>query len=257
MGKTDPGYSLPMRDKINGSVAKKGVNPSDIAWQEVFWSDVLKLEENRYLSNVEKSKSPWGWGWLRDFVVTALGDAAGYHGAEPTDPKGSYDRVHQVIRKSMEAFGDIHCPLVVMAHSLGGIMISDYIWDVQKNKWGKAEGLDAFRKFETLAGMVTFGCNIPLFTFAYDPVVPIEFPARTLDPVVKAKAEWRNYYDPADVLGYPLKPINALYDRVVTKDISISVGGILESWNPLSHIAYWTDDGFTRSVAGFFKSLMS
>ena len=110
----------------------------------------------------------------------------------------------------------------------------------------------------TLAGMVTFGCNIPLFTFAYTNVAPIVFPAAELpDPGdVRDKAKWLNYYDPDDVLGYPLKSINAAYDAVVDEDIPINVGGLFSSWNPLSHNKYWTDNDFTKPAAEFIATFL-
>ena len=109
---------------------------------------------------------------------------------------------------------------------------------------------------EKLAGIVTFGCNIPLFTFAYEDVVPIEFPPSTLPQYLKKKAKWMNYYDPDDVLAYPLKAINPAYNAVVKKDIPINVGGIFSSWNPLSHSDYWTDNSFTKPVAKLVSSFL-
>ena len=116
--------------------------------------------------------------------------------------------------------------------------------------------LSPFKRMERLAGMITFGCNIPLFTFAHHTVVPITFPAAQLSPSVKAKARWFNFYDPDDVLGYPLRPINSAYRNVVNKDIAINVGGLFSSWNPLSHGAYWTDNNFTKPVARFISSIL-
>jgi len=70
---------------------------------------------------------------------------------------------------------------------------------------------NSFESMQNLAGIITFGCNIPLFTFAYNHVKPIEFPPSNLDSKLKQKAKWINYYDSDDILGYPLKPINAEY----------------------------------------------
>jgi len=77
---------------------------------------------------------------------------------------------------------------------------------------------------ETLAGCITFGCNIPFFVFAY------------------AKKD--------------IKPINQAYNKVIDRDIPINVGGILTSWNPMSHQKYWTDNDFTKPVARFIKTLL-
>ncbi|MDH3316822.1 MAG: hypothetical protein OER43_13795 [Gammaproteobacteria bacterium] len=99
----------------------------------------------------------------------------------------------------------------------------------------------------TLAGLITLGCNIPLFTFALKKIVPISLPK---------KATWLNFFDPDDVLGYPLKPLCPEYRRVISRDVAINVGGISSSWNPLSHSGYWSGNDFTKPVARFLGKLI-
>ena len=107
-------------------------------------------------------------------------------------------------------------PLVVIAHSLGCHMISNYIWDVRDSKDAKAPP-NPFEGFQTLAGIVMFGCNIPLFTLAYVNLQPIQFPTKNLKAYfpkttpakdIDEAAKWLNLYDPDDVLGYPLRPLS-------------------------------------------------
>ena len=86
---------------------------------------------------------------------------------------------------------------------------------------------------------------------------PIPFNQLVLEfQTLKNKAKWLNYYDPDDILGYPLKSINEPYDNTVSEDIPINVGGLFSSWNPLSHIEYWTDDDFTKPVSKFIKTFL-
>ena len=84
-------------------------------------------------------------------------------------------------------------PLVVLAHSIGGHIMSNYIWDIQKKRPIVEPGANKFERMETLAGIITFGCKIPLFTFALKDIVPITLPGGV---------KWLNYFDPDDVLGY-------------------------------------------------------
>ena len=79
-----------------------------------------------------------------------------------------------------------------------------------------------------LAGMLTFGCNIPLFTFAHDleDLKPIKFPGENLTDGEKEVAKWINFYDADDVLGYPLKQIYP--DFPYLKDRDINVGGLFQ-----------------------------
>lgn len=262
MGKQEAGYSVPMQELIKGFIRKSGKNPDDIVWQEVLWEPVLEKRKDDYAAAIQPANQSIWWG-IKDFVVTALGDAAGYHGSDPAEKDSTYRKVHQVIADNMKAFGKIECPLVTMAHSLGGDMLSEYIWDVQgkRNNYGQAKGLTPFQRFSTHAGMITFGCNIPLFTFADDPVVPIDFPGKDIpqdypELINNGQCQWNNYYDKNDVLGYPLKPINAAYDKVITNDIVMNVGGFIIGATPLSHLAYWTDSGFTKAAAKYLNGFL-
>ena len=225
------------------------VDGSDrIAWQPVFWADVLKKAQDSYLRRAN-SNNTLDYMGIRRFVVGALGDASAYRRVND-DPKSTYGRVHTIVRDDVAnlqgQLGDAK-PLVILAHSLGGQIMSNYIWDIQKGIEIVTPGNNQFEKMRTMKGLITFGCNIPLFTFALDKVLPIKLPAG---------AKWTNYYDPDDVLGYPLKPLSAEYRATVSRDIPINVGGLFSSWNPLSHNGYWTDNDFTKPVAKFLSSLL-
>ncbi|NNE42347.1 MAG: hypothetical protein HKN14_15675 [Marinicaulis sp.] len=59
--------------------------------------------------------------------------------------------------------------------------MSNYLYDVMKKPASRPTD---FQRLKTMGGLITFGCNIPLFTFAYRPnkVFPIEFPETNLQP---------------------------------------------------------------------------
>ena len=260
MGEQEEGFAADMIDELNGRVGDLNKDPEEIAWQPIFWADILAGPQKGYLEEAENNHD-LDWVWLRKLVVNYLGDAAAYQ--KVTSPANTtYELIHGRVRDGVTALNDAlddpETPLIVMAHSLGGHIMSNYIWDVQHGGGTPAPGPSPFERMQTLAGMVTFGCNIPLFTFAYSDVKPIEFPAPELpDPGdAREKAKWLNYYDPDDVLGYPLKSINTAYDAVVDEDIAINVGGLLTNWTPLSHNKYWTDNDFTRPAAEFIGSFL-
>ncbi len=223
--------------------------PGQIAWRPVFWADVLSGRQDKYLKAANRNNDLDFYS-LRRFVVSALGDASAYRRVGE-DPESTYGRVHTIVRDEIAALrddlGSDDKPLVILAHSLGGHIVSNYIWDIQKKNAIVEPGDNAFERIRTLAGLITFGCNIPLFTFALKKIVPISLPK---------KATWLNFFDPDDVLGYPLKPLSPEYRRVVSRDIAINVGGISSSWNPLSHSEYWTDNDFTKPVARFLGKLI-
>ncbi|MFQ5681874.1 MAG: hypothetical protein ACE5HC_01250 [Candidatus Binatia bacterium] len=241
MGTQHSDFAEDMMDELNDRI-----DESDrIAWQTIFWADVLQPKQNAYLRRAN-SKNDLDFFSLRKFVVGSVGDAAAYRRID-NDPGDTYGQIHTVVRDSIKKLYEENDkldsqakPLIILAHSLGGHIMSNYIWDIQKNRPIVPPGNNRFERMRTLALIITFGCNIPLFTFAYQQIVPIRLPPG---------AKWMNYFDPDDVLGYPLKPINQAYRRTVSADKTINVGGILSSWNPLSHIRYWTDNSFTKPVA--------
>ena len=133
-----------------------------------------------------------------------------------------------------------------------GHIMSNYVWDIQQNP---NQRLSDFENMKHLAGLVTFGCNIPLFTFAHTNPQPIAFPGDNLSATQKGNAKWLNFYDEDDVLGYPLRQISDGYKGLV-KDKHVNSGGLLTSWNPLSHNGYWTDNDVTKPAANLIVKFM-
>ena len=262
MGSQGPGFADDAIEELSEWVEDRNRDPERIAWLPIYWADILEPRQRRYLRDANRNND-LDYLRLRRFVISALGDASAYQKV-PASADTTYRRIHDRIRVKVKELysGDLAAtavPLVVMAHSLGGHIISNYIWDLQNGRIfdlvhrpeTDLADLSKFEKMQTLAGMITFGCNIPLFTFAYTKVEPIKFPAPRLRNDLKRKAKWLNFYDPDDVLGYPLKPIGPAYRKVVTRDIAINVGGVFSNWNPASHGGYWTDNDFTKPVADF------
>ncbi len=256
MGSQSSGFADEMITEINQRVSNLGKDPDEIAWGSVYWANILEPRQLKYLRNAKRSGN-LDFLSLRKFVLTALGDACAYQQVNGTQ-NTTYEQIHKRVSDEIERLYTIDLdaapkPLIIFAHSLGGHIMSNYIWDMQQSS---NTGVSDFESMKHLAGFVTFGCNIPLFTFAYSNVLPIAFPGSRVSDKVKRKAKWLNYYDPDDVLGYPLKPINAAYRGVVNKDIPINVGGVFSSWNPMSHSKYWTDNDFTKPASKFIANFL-
>lgn len=259
MGSQDEDFADEMIDEINSRISGFSLNPDDVAWKTVFWADIVEPRQTKYLEYARKNHDI-DYITLRQFVITALGDATAYQKIGDNET-ATYGKIHSRVSAAINNLyeGDLehkNCPLIVFAHSLGGHIMSNYIWDMQKASRNGDITLSSFEKMEHLAGFVTFGCNIPVFTFAHDIVVPISFPGEKLTEAEKSKAKWLNYYDPDDILGYPLKAINSAYDKTVYADIPINVGGMFSSWNPISHGDYWTDNNFTKPVSKFISTFL-
>ncbi len=256
MGSQEKYYSHPMREEIKDRLGHD--LEGRVTWGEVYWADVLKARQTEYL-NEAKQNNDLDFISMRRFMVNSVSDASAYR--KTADKRDTvYDDIHAKVDRAMADLddpSDPKRPLVVLAHSLGGHIMSSYIWDLQKPGAAPA-GASDFRRMKTLAGMVTFGCNIPFFTFAFrkSDIKPIKFPGSKLPQALKEEARWLNFFDPDDILGYPLRPINFAYRKIVDEDIAINVGGLNSSWNPLSHTKYWTDNDFTKPVAAFIEKLL-
>jgi hypothetical protein len=242
-------------------------NPKHVAWETVYWADVLEKRQNAFLQRAGY-KNDLDWDRLRKFAVKALGDAVAYQqvqGQKNVTYKKVHSRVEAQMMKLYSKLSSPAKPLIIIAHSLGTVIMSNYIWDIQKRNQTKgghkksgssAVGKDDFKKMHSLVGIITFGCNLPLFSFAYHPIDAIQFPPKALDGLYATKAKWLNFYDRDDVLAYPLKPVSASYNKSVTEDIEIKVSGVLKGWNPAAHSKYWTAESFINGVAGFIAEFL-
>ena len=262
IGRQRPDFADGMVKTISRHLAQGSRDPDAVAWQPVYWDDILEPAQQAYLSQALASAQLKSRR-LRSMVVSALGDATGYRQLPSRRRAGGEEvRIYQLVHARIEAclaalyhdqLRGRPVPLVMLAHSFGGHILSNYVWDSQRRP---SPRLSNFERMNWLTGFITFGCNIPLFTFSCRRVVPISFPPPRLPARLKPKARWFNYYDPHDVLAWPLKPVNAAYDRTVQADIAINVGGALSGRTPFSHLQYWTDRRFTREVADYLLTLL-
>lgn len=280
MGKTKPGFSADMVEALKKRLGKIKVPLDDIAFQEIYWQDIVQSKQTFYMEEARNVRLDGQL--LRGILLNFLADATMYQ--QIPNRQGAisvYERIHERVHKkiiALEKNVKKKAPLIVMAHSLGGHIMSNYIWDRQ-DYWQKKKkpiddplGKTDFQRMETLVSFITFGCNIPLFVMATDPYRPIHVPSPSkLIPTKWNKSnKWLNFYDPDDVLGWPLRPLAAEEDDGVfimdpkdrrrflqmVKDLPIDVGlwGI-QNWNPLSHLAYWEDRDFIKPVAKHMKEL--
>lgn len=241
--------------EMKGRLLRLGVAEPRIAWRAGWWADVVREREDA-LWHTLASRHTLRWDDMRRFVISHFGDAIAYQRV-PSQGTDVYRLIHARLREHLAGLraqmgGDR--PIVVIAHSLGSVIVSNYAWDEQK---APTAGTSATEQMRTLAGLVTFGSNIPLFTLYLDEIVPIAFPAPELAPEVRRAARWLNFFDADDVLGWPLRPLSARYAEAVSADLQINVGSAFRAWNPLSHEDYWTDDDFTAPVATMLRDLLA
>ena len=234
-----------------------GIAAGSVEFEPAYWADLLNVREEKLWTRLA-AKHDLDWVTVRKFVITVLADAVAYRYL-PGQPGDMYRAIHERIRdhlsKLRARLGGQDKPVIVIAHSLGSVIMGNYIWDEQKKApIGKTD----LEKMKTLAGVVTFGSNIPLFTLAFEErdIKCFDFPPAGLPPPLKANARWLNFFDADDVLGYPLKPVSPDYAAKVKQDIEIHVGGLFTSWNPVSHVEYWEDDDFLEPVSALIRDVV-
>jgi hypothetical protein len=251
-----------MERDLKRKIKACGADHGQIVWRCVEWDHVLKKDEDEVYNRFSRGErlSIWSiWGNLRKFVMGYIADALAYRQVPNcSGQKGNtYDKIHGVVHEAVTRLkadlGDSEKPVIVIAHSLGSVIMSNYIWDRQKEYPPEEKdryGENPFERMETLAGFVTFGSPLSLFALAFQPRISFEFPPKALPEYLNGKVKWLNFYDSADVLAWPLKELGGSYKATVT-DRKIHVG-----WTPRCHTSYWTKGNFTREVAKYISDIL-
>jgi len=260
MGCTERNYEQDFKREMR---RRLGSRWNRLHFGKVYYQGILQPNEDRVWKRVSGKLN---WDTLRKFLLFGFADAAGLE-ARKHEPDSIYTQSQVIIAKAMFAArtalgGDK--PLVIIAQSLGGQVVSNYLWDAQHHQanpgsvdigiWrdpqqfaqqitgGNSLTADELRFLAggTLRYLYTTGCNIPIFVAAHagPQIIPIDKP--------RADFEWHNFYDKDDVLGWPLEDLSPAYGNLVS-DHRINagqgfIGWLLKSWNPASHGEYWGDD---------------
>jgi hypothetical protein len=223
-----------------------------VEWREAYYSHVFDKNQAKFVKATENLVS---YGFLRDLAVSNLGDPASYHGGGGKNPKPVYKAVHDEIGKAFDRLRaklEPQSPIVIVAHSLGGHVVSNYLYDLQFAD-PKAPG--------DVAAIMTIGCNLSLFLFGEDPkgITAISHPGSRLAPKFRPKTWWRNYFDRNDPLGFPIGPTGGDYSRMAKAgtlvDEQVDVGLPLLSMTALSHVAYWSDTDIAVRLANLLQTL--
>ena len=242
----------------------------------VYFKHLLEPHQKRVWNAVS---SQVRWRGLRQFGLYSLGDVAGLV-ARKSKPDSPYTRSQVVIARVLHlaraAMGG-NGPVVLVAHSLGCQVLSNYLWDAQRFfRCGAARvGMwqDPLQYAEAIAGKTTLtaeelaflggrsiryvyttGCNIPIFV-AGEPETYIKAIEKPTDDF-----EWHNFFDRDDVLGWPLAPLSDSY-RTLVSDHAVNAyrglrGWLWKSWNPLSHDQYWYTDDFLSHLQASLERLL-
>jgi hypothetical protein len=205
----------------------------------------LDLVQKMYTTNLKM-------GQLREFIMDILTSMVVYQSRN--DGRRMYSEIHSTFAAAVRRLGlqaGESAPLVVIAHSIGAVFVANYFYDLQWDSGTRQLipptvrsmiGSAPIENGHTLTSLFTMGNPYALWALRFEKYgTPIIVPApelKRLHPGLRGK--WVNLYDKDDPFAFPLRPLNAEFERMV-EDREVNVGGLLDSWNPASHLAYWTD----------------
>lgn len=264
IGKQGPDFYEGMKADIVSRC--KGVCSDDIVVEPVYWARVMQDTED------ELWKRMVGDGKLaylnvRNLMIDFVADALAYQ--PTTHDRRAYDDIHAEFAASLRRLAvdaGEKAPLCIIAHSLGTVITSNFVYDLQNpdniSKRVRDEMKDTpFDRGETLTLLYTMGSPLALWSLRFlDFGKPITIPSPLLDRhYLGLKGEWVNYYDRDDVVAYPLKLLNKEYEQAVTADAQVNVGDLFSSWNPMSHLGYWNDrdvlDPISKAITRVWQSV--
>lgn len=254
MGSQQVGYAEKTVEKIKQAFAKKMShtvkNMEDLEDQlvieSILWAPIFEEKETElYIDTVVENHLHLKKA--RRFVISYLGDAIAYQPVETV--MQNYEKIHEKIGEDLHDLARRvggEAPLCVISHSLGAVIASNYFYDLQyrlKEIECVVNELSPLERGDTLTLFYTLGTTLPLWSLRYDDFIrPINIPSHNLQHYYPTlQGEWVNFYNPNDVLGFPLKTVNKNYALAVTKDREVKVGNVFTKWNPLSHMHYLTD----------------
>lgn len=213
------------------------------------WAPITDRTQNKMMAQIQIDEMPWPR--TRQFIFGYLGDAIAYQMPSIRN-EFMYDMIHRTFKERLaslcEVVGD-KAPLCLISHSMGSVISGEFLRLQQLRASQSSKPLESGH---TLMLYYTLGSPIPIWAlrekdFGTPPTIPSPELARYYP---NAQGEWLNFYCPSDVLGYPLKKINDRYDTMVTRDISVSTGGLIARYTPLSHLFYWTNTTVIDTIAG-------
>lgn len=253
IGSQPAGYADGLIEELTERLAKRDLD-GHFVFKAAYWGDVVNRREDDLFRDLRSTPAPMDWENLRRrLVINAFGDAVAYAGRF-TQGSWAYDAIHRALARDLETLAELagadDAPLAILSHSLGCQIVSNYLWDHQRRVEGRQFATTPFVRGDTLSLWITFGCNIPLFTLTIEEgdIEPVRFPGVLASAAFsrrppKEVLKWTNFYDPDDILGFPLRGLPK-YKDAVEEDIPIQTGTIFGA-----HTDYWTDNSFTVPVA--------
>ena len=136
MGTQSTDYANDMIAEVRGRLEKLGRKPNTVRFQTVHWGSVLDGRDDTLYRRLSQDND-LDWSKVRrNIVISGFGDALAYAGPS-TGPSLVYDAIHKKLEEGLAQLRDTldagpDAPLVIMSHSLGCAIVSNYLWDAQQ-----------------------------------------------------------------------------------------------------------------------------
>jgi hypothetical protein len=230
------GYSNIMRDSFGESYFYKEIN-----WQA--------LVEPRQKRLFESCKAKLKYGMFRKLMASYATDAVTYQ-----QESDFYKTAHKLIGDAIKELMSLGVDRIVfVAHSLGTVLVSNFLWDVVNSKsiGNYAYSLDDECKeflFNSLQDVVFIGSPVSLWSMKYTDGGR----CISMDKFNNFR-NISNIYSKYDFIAWPLRCINKTYqiDKIV--DIPYSYGGFFWKVTPMGHTKIWGDKNLIKRIKEIIK----
>lgn len=207
----------------------------------------------------------------RKFMLYGMAESAAQMG-DIQQHGGNYEKTQQAIYATLEraagAAGD-NAPVVLLSHSVGCVNLSNYLWDAQKTSIGhglwrdggprgvhKGSARDLFLRLKTMSHWYTLGATNPLWCAG----MSREQIQAVISNTRGYNFQWKNFYHPDDLFGWPLKPLSPSYNQAVYRDYETRPlsDWSSASWGPqlVAHDGYWRSELVQRQLLQDLRELL-
>lgn len=256
IGVNKPGYAAPLiagiTREFHQALRDAGTpapEQSPLRFIEIVWDDIVAEQQSELSQRLHKSIGSFreagfwarltapllrplkkGADWVRtDFAAEYISDILAYRNPD------IYAKIQARITAELDrdAPREGKSPLTFVAHSLGTVITSDFIYD-------RSQGGKALHPGYTLRNLFTMGSPLAVFALRYGGAEAFASPVRMEDP----QGRWTNIFDRDDPIAYPLKPLNAAYEHAVAEDVEVDTGLF-----GIAHVKYWKNRPTQRLIA--------
>lgn len=242
---------------IEKFIRKTGENP--LVFRLIYWDERSQLQTRQdelhktlVENDVDFKLLSGSFGFIRQYIYDRMGDIVAYQPVTNTElePVSTYSIVHRTVAEalaelSQEELAGPEAPLCIISHSLGTIVASNYIYDLNRHtpnhqlipksvlpfigttplEWGR-----------TLRAMFTMGSPMALWRLR----------TGKLDKPIRVPI-WINYFDDDDIIAYPLQDLLVKdHGEILVTDHRVETG-----MTPLSHTGYWTNEELLDEVVEY------